>query len=134
METLFLATLGMMAFTFAIGFVVAGVIKLTAYGADSMEYYNSNREELKRLHKMRKARYKRLRNLLEQMEKSDPKYKEEYYHGVSKGASGFDLCNYYYPEEEKIFILENEKDYEAPDYKISKDKDYEKSNKNKTHK
>lgn len=131
MGTLFLATLGMMAFTFAIGFVVAGVIKLTAYGADSMEYYNSNRSELKRLHKMRKARYKRLKNLLEQMENEDPGYRKEYYHGVSKGASGFDLCNYYYPEEEKIFILENEKDYNVPDYKISKDSEYDSTNKNK---
>lgn len=134
MGTLFLATLGMMAFTFAIGFVVAGVIKLTAYGADSMEYYNSNREELKQMHKMKKARYKRLKSLLDEMERNDPKYNEEYYHGVSKGASGFDLCNYYYPEEEKIFILENEKDYEAPDYKISKDKDYEKTDTKQTHK
>lgn len=131
MGTLFLATLGMMAFTFVIGFVVAGVIKLTAYGADSMEYYNSNRNELKRLHKMRKARYKRLKHLLEEMEDNDPKYREEYYHGVSKGASKFDLCNYYYPEEERIFIIRNEMNYEAPDYKISKDSDYEKTNKKK---
>ncbi|MGL5318920.1 MAG: LapA family protein [Bacteroidales bacterium] len=131
MGTLFLATLGMMAFTFVIGFVVAGVIKLTAYGADSMEYYDSNRKELKRLKKMRKARFKRLRNLLEQMEDEDPKYNEEYYHGVSKGASKFDLCNYYYPEEERIFIIESEKDYNAPDYKISRDSEYENSKKKK---
>lgn len=131
MGTLFLATLGMMAFTFVIGFVVAGVIKLTAYGADSMEYYNSNRSELKRLHKVRKARYKRLKHLLEDMENNDPKYREEYYHGVSKGASKFDLCNYYYPEEERIFIIENEINYKAPDYKISRDSDYEKTNKKK---
>lgn len=131
MGTLFLATLGMMAFTFVIGFVVAGVIKLTAYGADSMEYYNSNREELKRLQKIRKARYKRLRILLQQMENNDPKYREEYYHGVSKGASEFDLCNYYYPEEEEIFIVRSEKDYKVKDYKISKDSDYEKTKKKK---
>lgn len=126
MGSLILATLGMMGFTFVIGFVVAGVIKLTAFGADHMDYYNLNRNELKRLHKVRKARYKRLKNLMKEIENNDPKYREEFYHGVSRGFLKFDLCDYYYPEEKEIQTVENEMDY-----KISKDFDFNSMNKKK---
>ena len=46
MSSLFISTLEMMGLTFVIGFFVAGVIKGTAYWADSLEYHHSHAAEL----------------------------------------------------------------------------------------
>ena len=56
MLSLLLSTLEMMALTFIIGFVVAGVIKLIAVWADSLEFHHN--EELSQFSKLNKLRAK----------------------------------------------------------------------------
>ena len=54
MLSLLLSTLEMMALTFIIGFVVAGVIKLIAVWADSLEFHHSHSDELMQFGKLNK--------------------------------------------------------------------------------
>lgn len=58
MLSLLLSTLEMMALTFIIGFVVAGVIKLIAVWADSLEFHHSHSDELMQFGKLNKLRAK----------------------------------------------------------------------------
>ena len=56
MPGLLLSTLAMMGLTFVIGFFVAGVIKMIAVAADSLDFYSSHHEELLRLRRLKKLR------------------------------------------------------------------------------
>ena len=56
MLSLLLSTLEMMALTFIIGFIAAGVIKLISVWADSLEFHHS--EELSQFSKLNKLRAK----------------------------------------------------------------------------
>lgn len=118
LQLLFL-TLQMMALTFAIGFVVAGIVKSIAYAADSLEYHRVHRDEYQRYRKIRRKR--RIRRIYEILfsPSSAPDYdlSSEYYgvsrgngdvdptddllRGVSKGADDYNIVDYYYPEEKK---------------------------------
>lgn len=128
MLNLFLSTLAMMALTFVIGFLVAGVIKLIAVSADSLDFYSSHQVELQRLRKWRKMRSK-LNELLSNG--VPPEYmgsfgdkrgtwsrgvntdlegmkQSGYYHGVSHGASDMDLLDYYYPDTKTMYLDKRE--------------------------
>lgn len=130
MLSLFLSTLEMMALTFIIGFFVAGVIKLIAYWADSLEYHHSHNEELEQFSKLNKLRAK-IGEILglsspteeEEEEQTDDEREEfrrgensdllkikptGYYHGVSHGASHLGLMDYYYPSDTRIMYLKRE--------------------------
>lgn len=102
MSNLFLLTLEMMGLTFAIGFFVAGVIKLTASTADYFEFYNLNKLQLKRLQRWRKERQKTLRALVKKAEEMDKVAVVKHYYGASKGNSDFDVMDYYYPRTAKF--------------------------------
>ncbi|MCL3852186.1 MULTISPECIES: LapA family protein [Parabacteroides] len=123
MLSLLLSTLEMMALTFIIGFVVAGVIKLIAVWADSLEFHHN--EELSQFSKLNKLRAKigeilGLDSVNEEEEQVDDEREEfrqgvnsdllhikpsGYYHGVSHGASHLDLMDYYYPQDTRIMYL-----------------------------
>lgn len=124
MLILFLSTLGMMGFTFVVGFVVASIIKLIAVWADSLEYHHSHHEELEQFGKLNKLRAK-IGELLGMGNAADSDSfddeREEfrqgvngdllkikpsgYYHGVSHGASHLDLMDYYYPKDTRVMFL-----------------------------
>ena len=125
MPGLLLSTLAMMGLTFVIGFFVAGVIKMIAVAADSLDFYSSHHEELLRLRRLKKLRQK-----VELLIRQVPPVEEEfiadgredfsrginkefcnrvgYYHGVSHGASKMNLMDYYYPEDTHMVFLEKE--------------------------
>lgn len=50
---LLLSTLEMVVLTFVIGFFVAGVIKVIAVWADSMDFYSSHQDVIIRLKRLR---------------------------------------------------------------------------------
>ena len=126
MLSLLLSTLEMMALTFIIGFVVAGVIKLIAVWADSLEFHHS--EELSQFSKLNKLRAKigeilGLDVVNNEEDVTDDEREEfrrgvnsdllhikpsGYYHGVSHGASHLDLMDYYYPQDTRIMYLKKE--------------------------
>lgn len=127
MLSLLLSTLEMMFLTFAIGFFVAGIIKGIAFWADSLDFFSSHQEELKRLKRMRRIRRRTFKLLgiipSENEESQEPEiekfYRGEnddfqddkpqgYYHGVSHGSAELDLMDYYYPNVSKIKILEKQ--------------------------
>lgn len=129
MVSLLLSTLEMMALTFAIGFFVAGVIKIIAYSADSMALYHSHNEELAQFSKLNKLRAKigellglgKAANEEEEMEDDEREEFRQginsdllkikpsgYYHGVSHGASHLGLMDYYYPSDTRIMYLKRE--------------------------
>ncbi|MGL4805741.1 MAG: LapA family protein [Bacteroidales bacterium] len=122
MINLYLATFLMMLFTFLIGFLVAGVIKLTALAADKQEYLELNKDEIKRAHQLKKIRIRRIKQLLRKIESGDPQYIQEYYHGVSKGDSHYTVLDYYYSPKASEQTPSYEHEEDAPDYKISKEK------------
>ena len=129
MLSLLLSTLEMMALTFIIGFIVAGVIKLIAAWADSLEFHHSNSDEMVQFSKLNKLRAK-IGDILgldvvnENEEDPVDDEREEfrrgvnsdllhikpsgYYHGVSHGASHLDLMDYYYPQDTRIMYLKKE--------------------------
>lgn len=135
MLSLLLSTLEMMALTFVIGFFVAGIIKGIAFWADSLDFFSSHQEELKRLKRMRRIRHRTFKLLgitpSEIEEPQEPEIEkfyrgenddfsgskhQEYYHGVSHGAGDLDLMDYYYPNISKIEILEKQiRDMEVND-------------------
>lgn len=118
----------MMGLTFAIGFLVAGVIRLIAYWADSFDFYNAHQEELKRLKGIRKLQNRHMIGWGffsplrkgdsdyalgsyyqgESDEPVDPEDIYRFYHETSPGASDFGLMDYYYPSDAKISILEHQ--------------------------
>lgn len=124
MGTLLLYTLIIMGLTFAIGFVVAGVIWLISYWASSLEFYNTHKQELEQLRRMRlrrKAQFVKGFNaspkfgdvdyeLSSYYEGADITLADEqdldlFYHETSKGASDYGLMDFYYPSDEKIKIV-----------------------------
>lgn len=133
MGNLFFSTLIMMGLTFAIGFVVAAVIWLIAYWAESYEFYNAHHEELKRLARLRKAQqpgrlmmgwgfsslrkgdYDYALGSYYQGKSggvSDPADSDLFYHETSLGVSDLGLMDFYYPSNAKISILEHQKQEE----------------------
>lgn len=122
---LLLSTLAMMGLTFVIGFFVAGVIKLIAWIADSMDFYSSHQEELARLRRLRKIHQKvatlitesaideidynngERENFSRGIDKSTDSSRG-FYHGVSYGAPRTDLMDYYYPEDTHRLYLRKE--------------------------
>lgn len=127
MVSLLLSTLEMMALTFAIGFFVAGVIKIIAYSADSMTLYHSSNEELAQFGKLNKLRAKIGEILgLDVSKEEEPEDDEReefrqgvnndllkikpsgYYHGVSHGVSHLGLMDYYYPSDTRIMYLKKQ--------------------------
>ena len=126
MLSLLLSTLEMMVLTFIIGFVVAGVIKLIAVWADSLEFHHN--EEHSQFSKLNKLRAKigeilGLDSVNEEEELVDDEREEfrqgvnsdllhikpsGYYHGVSHGASDETLLDYYYPRDTREFFLKEE--------------------------
>lgn len=124
MLSLLLSTLEMMALTFIIGFIVAGVIKLISVWADSLEFHHN--EELSQFSKLNRLRAKigeilGLDSVNEDEQTDADDEREEfrqgvnsdllhikpsgYYHGVSHGASHLDLMDYYYPSDTRIMYL-----------------------------
>lgn len=128
MLSLLLSTLEMMALTFIIGFVVAGVIKLIAVWADSLEFHHSHSDELMQFGKLNKLRAKigeilGLDVVNNEEDETDDEREEfrrgvnsdllhikpsGYYHGVSHGASHLNLMDYYYPQDTRIMYLKKE--------------------------
>ena len=119
MLDLILATLAMMGLTFAIGFVVAAIIKLIAAVADYFDFYNTHSEALARLQSMRKLRRRIAKRVSEELlreyyddEREDfesgenrnryPKMYSGYYSETSRGVSEKDLVDYYYPEDTQM--------------------------------
>lgn len=122
MLDLILATLAMMGLTFAIGFVVAAIIKLIAAVADYFDFYNTHSEALARLQSMRKLRRRIAKRVSEELlreyyddEREDfengenrnryPKMYSGYYSETSRGVSEKDLVDYYYPEDTQMIYL-----------------------------
>lgn len=58
MTDLLMATLEMMGLTFAIGFLVAFIIKIIANGADSFDFYHSHQQGLLRLRRLKEVHKK----------------------------------------------------------------------------
>lgn len=128
MINLLLSTLEMMGLTFAIGFFVAGVIKIIAICADSMTLYHSHNEELAQFSKLNilRAKIGEILGLNVTGKEEDPVDDEReefrqginndllkikpsgYYHGVSHGVSHLDLMDYYYPSDTRIVYLKKE--------------------------
>lgn len=121
MHSLWLSLLFMMAFCFAIAFFVAAIIRAIARGAETMEFYHTHQEELKRvrrLQRFRRARSVELnskqidehrRKALKSVDGNEPKASSDRYVAWDgKGASDFTLMDYYYPSEEKIKIIKNQ--------------------------
>jgi hypothetical protein len=137
MVSLLLSTLEMMALTFAIGFFVAGVIKIIAYSADSMTLYHSNKDELAQFSKLNKLRAKIGEILgLDVTKEEEPEDDEReefrhgvnndllkikpsgYYHGVSHGVSHLGLMDYYYPSDTRIMYLKKQEQLERKQRKV----------------
>lgn len=114
MWNLLFQTVQMMALTFAIGFVVAGVIKGIALAADYFEFHREHHDQLVRLKKLSKLRAKEIHRLVTEEDIEGIGLWADSYHGVSKGALKVDLTddflhgmsrggddynilNYYYP-------------------------------------
>lgn len=127
MLSLLLSTFEMMGLTFIIGFFVAGVIKIIAIWADSMDFYNSHQEEILRLKRLRKLHHKvaklmeveviesysyngdKRENFSRGINDDNTDYQPGgYYHGVSHGASKADLLDYYYPEDTQLMYLKKQ--------------------------
>lgn len=128
MLSLFLSTLEMMGLTFVIGFFVAGVIKLIAIWADSLEFHHSHSDELAHFSRLNKLRgkigemlgMKILEDDDEQIEDERENFRQgvntdyprlkprRYYHGVSHGVSHLDLMDYYYPQDTHFMFLKKE--------------------------
>lgn len=127
MTNLLLSTLEMMGLTFAIGFFVAGLIKLIAVAADSLDFYSSHHEELLRLRRLKKIHQKVVKLIKETppeeedchsdgrgdfsrgIDKDSASY-HGYYHGVSPGASDMNLMDYFYPEDTHMVYLQKEEE------------------------
>lgn len=92
MLSLLLSTLEMMALTFIIGFVVAGVILGLDVVNNEEDVTDDEREEFRR----------GVNSDLLHIKPSG------YYHGVSHGASHLDLMDYYYPQDTRIMYLKKE--------------------------
>jgi|GEM_PF-4784120 len=99
---LFIITLEMMALTFIIGFVVAGVIKLIARSADSLELYSTKKVQMQRLARMKRQRERTLKALIEKIESMDKVEIVNHYYSEGQGASDFDLMDYYYPRTARL--------------------------------
>lgn len=127
MTSLLLSTLAMMGLTFAIGFFVAGVIKLIAVAADSLDFYSSHHEELLRLRRLKKIHQKVIKLIKETPPEEEDPYSDGrgdfrrginkdsasyhgYYHGVSPGSSEMNLLDYYYPEDTHMVYLQKEEE------------------------
>lgn len=131
MGSLWLSTLAMMGLTFAIGFVVAGVIWLIAYWAGSFEFYSLHQDELKRLKRIRRFQrrgasgwgfFAPLRKDDVDYDLSsyyqgvndnpgeDPQDADKFYHETSLGVSDLGLMDFYYPSDAKIAILEHQQE------------------------
>lgn len=122
MLSLLLTTLAMMGLTFLIGFFVAAIIKGIASTADSMDFYSTHQEELRRLRRIKKmrARFASLLNNRSKIDESELDDEREnwkqglnpdittirtgYYHGVSPGESKLDLIDYYYPDTKMVYL------------------------------
>lgn len=117
MVQLLFQTLQMMALTFAIGFVVASLVKAIAVAADRFEFHRIHYDEYQRQKKLRKKR--RVRRIYEILfsgsSTSDYDFSSEYYgvsrgdasvdlteeffRGVSRGTDDYNIIDYYYPKE-----------------------------------
>lgn len=122
---LLFTTIQIMGLTFAIGFLVALIIKGIAVWANYLDYHHSSEEEMESYGKIYKLRVK-LCELLglvipDGIEKIDDERSEfmqgvntdmlkknptGYYHGVSHGASEFELNDYFYPRDTKLVYLQ----------------------------
>lgn len=130
MLSLLLSTLEMMGLTFAIGFFVAGVIKIIAISADSMDYYHSHNEEMTQISKINKLRAKigellGFNDVEENISQEDEreefrrgintdmlkKKQGGYYHGVSHGSSRLNLMDYYYPRDTHMMYLHKKEQF-----------------------
>jgi hypothetical protein len=111
----------MMAFCFAIGFFVAAVIRAIARGAETLDFFHTHQEELKRVRSVQRLRRKHSfelnriqidehrRKASKSAEGTESKAtSDRYVAWDSKGASDFTLMDYYYPSEEKIKIIKNQ--------------------------
>lgn len=129
MGSLWLSTLAMMGLTFAIGFVVAGVIWLIAYWAGSFEFYSLHQDELKRLKRIRRFHRRSASGWgffaplrkddvdydlssyyqgVDDKPWEDPEDADKFYHETSLGVSDLGLMDFYYPSDAKIAILEHQ--------------------------
>lgn len=148
MSHLLLPTLGMMALTFAIGFFVAGLIKIMAVWADSLNFYGSHHLELIRLKKIRKIHQRATEAVSHRVAKSyydfygdkrdrysrgltddsQSMQTEGYYHENSYGVPDMDLFEYYYPKNTKILFLKEQEQWLASQSKQNENSDSESQN------
>ena len=122
----------MMAITFLIGFVVAGVIKSIAICADSMELHHSSSSEMKAYGRFERLRMKIAEIMevnvpLDRTEKLVRDERQDYVkginkdvdeadeaiedatHGVSRGISKFNLMDFYYPRDTRLIFLKRKR-------------------------
>lgn len=132
MFSLLLSTFEMMAITFLIGFVVAGVIKSIAICADSMELHHSSSSEMKAYGRFERLRMKIAEIMevnvpLDRTEKLVRDERQDYVkginkdvdeadeaiedaaHGVSRGISKFNLMDFYYPRDTRLIFLKRKR-------------------------
>lgn len=125
MSSLLWSTFEMMVLTFAIGFFVAGLIKLMARWADVLNLYGTHKQELLRLKRLKKIRTHVLELLTQDvMDKYDgdgrksfksgydPNNKAEvkgFYHETSQGVEKNSILDYYYPDTKRLFLESAEK-------------------------
>ena len=139
MSHLLLSTSAMMILTFIIGFLVAGIIKLIAVWADSLDFYNSHQEEIMRLKRLRKYHQKMAKKIEQEAIKifkiyddkrdefsrginEDPRETRPagYYHGVSHGTSDLDLIDYHYREDTQLMYLKKQEQMKGEQYNQAK--------------
>ncbi len=99
---LLIITLEMMALTFIIGFVVAGVIKLIARSADSLELYSTKKVQMQRLARLKRQRERTMKDLIAKIESMDKVEIVNHYYSEGQGSSDFDLMDYYYPRTARL--------------------------------
>ena len=132
MFSLLLSTFEMMAITFLIGFVVAGVIKSIAICADSLELHHSSSSEMKAYGRFERLRMKIAEIMevnvpLDRTEKLVRDERQDYVkginkdvdeadeaiedaaHGVSRGISKFNLMDFYYPRDTRLIFLKRKR-------------------------
>ncbi len=100
----------MMAFCFAIGFGVAGIIKFIAVAADRLEFFRSHSSEYRRLKRLEKEKYHHLASLTHFSRTFKPK---DYYDDAVPP-------DYFFPASDKYYKKSKKKEVTIFDEKLNK--------------
>lgn len=103
----------MMGITFAIGFVVAGVIKLIALVADRYDFQARHEKELLRLHRINKLRQKVKVLVEETLQEKFPQYDDrraEYQRGFNSDLPAHQSQKLDYPKEDTRMVYLKKED------------------------